>query len=104
MEWVSTISAKGRTTVPKPVRDALGVGPGGKIVFRVEEGRISIRRADRDEDDPVVSVFLSFLAEDMQNHPGRLTTLSLALAERIAVLIEDVDVDPGAAIEGSVAF
>jgi AbrB family looped-hinge helix DNA binding protein len=45
MEWVSTISAKGRTTVPKPVRDALGVGPGGKIVFRVEEGRISIRRA-----------------------------------------------------------
>ena len=55
------------------------------------------------EDDPVVGVFLSFLAEDMQNHPGRLTTLSLALAERIAGLIEDVDVDPGAAIEGSVA-
>ncbi|MGA8600364.1 MAG: type II toxin-antitoxin system PrlF family antitoxin [Beijerinckiaceae bacterium] len=48
-------------------------------------------------------MFLSFLAEDMQNHPGRLTTLSLALAERIAGLIEDVDVDPGAAIEGSVA-
>jgi antitoxin PrlF len=48
MEWVSTISAKGRTTVPKSVRDALGVGPGGKIVFRVEEGRISSRRADRE--------------------------------------------------------
>ncbi len=94
---------KRRTTVPKSVRDALGVDP---AVRSCSASRRVASPSDvpiGSEDDPVVGVFLSFLAEDMQNHPGRLTTLSLALAERIAVLIEDVDVDPGAAIEGSVA-
>ncbi len=35
VEEVCTIIAKGQTTVPKAVRQALGVGYGGRIAFRV---------------------------------------------------------------------
>ena len=36
MEAVARITAKGQVTVPKSVRDALGVGEGDSLVFRVE--------------------------------------------------------------------
>ena len=29
----STITSKGQTTLPKPVRDALGVGPGDRVRY-----------------------------------------------------------------------
>ena len=65
LERVSTITEKGQTTIPKVVRDALGVSYGGKIVFRVDENGVSLRPADEDDRDPVLQSFLSFLAEDM---------------------------------------
>ena len=37
IEETSTITAKGQTTVPKAVRQALGVDYGGKIAYRIEE-------------------------------------------------------------------
>ena len=42
VEEVCTITAKGQTTVPKAVRQALGVGYGGRIAFRVERGRVTV--------------------------------------------------------------
>ena len=39
VEEVCTITAKGQTTVPKAVRQALGVGYGGRIAFRLGVGR-----------------------------------------------------------------
>ncbi len=38
IEKTSTLTAKGQTTVPKAVRQALGVDYGGKIAFRIEDG------------------------------------------------------------------
>lgn len=38
----STITSKGQTTVPKEVRDALDVGPGDKITWVVNGGRVSV--------------------------------------------------------------
>ena len=35
----STITAKGQTTVPKAVRQALGVDYGGRIAFVVDDAR-----------------------------------------------------------------
>lgn len=43
IEEVCTITAKGRTTVPKAIRQALGVGYGGRIVFRVEDRTVSVQ-------------------------------------------------------------
>jgi antitoxin PrlF len=38
----STITSKGQTTVPKEVRDALGVGPGDRLTWEIRGGRVAI--------------------------------------------------------------
>ena len=38
----STITSKGQTTVPKEVREALDVGPGDKITWEINGGRVSV--------------------------------------------------------------
>jgi AbrB family looped-hinge helix DNA binding protein len=56
VEEISTITAKGQTTVPKAVRHALGVDYGGKIAFRVNNGSVTVVRAD-EIDDPAFEPF-----------------------------------------------
>lgn len=104
LEEISTITAKGQTTVPKSVRRALGVDYGGKIAFRVGTEGVSVHRAEDEHDDPAIDKFLSFLAEDMKRRPEALTALSPAIAERLAALTEGVKVDLDAPIDGDVDF
>jgi AbrB family looped-hinge helix DNA binding protein len=42
---MSRMTSKGQVTVPADVRYALGLGPGDEIVFAVEGGRGTLRRA-----------------------------------------------------------
>lgn len=43
---VATISSKGQVTLPKQVRDAMGVGPGDRLDFvRMEDGNFAILAA-----------------------------------------------------------
>jgi len=93
LEEISTITAKGQTTIPKSVRQALGVDYGGKIAFRVDEHGVTVRRADAEHDDPVIDSFLEFLAEDIRLRPEKLTALSPELAERLAELTVGMKVD-----------
>jgi AbrB family looped-hinge helix DNA binding protein len=44
MEIVARMSSKGQLTVPKAVRDALGIGEGDNVVFRVEGHRAVLAR------------------------------------------------------------
>ncbi|HKS18264.1 MAG TPA: AbrB/MazE/SpoVT family DNA-binding domain-containing protein [Bradyrhizobium sp.] len=42
----SKLTSKGQVTVPKPVRDHLGIGPGSEVAFRrVDDGSIVIEKA-----------------------------------------------------------
>ncbi|QTD45081.1 AbrB/MazE/SpoVT family DNA-binding domain-containing protein [Ottowia testudinis] len=44
---MSTITVKGQVTVPKPIRDALGLTPGSRVDFDLDEqGRVVLRRAE----------------------------------------------------------
>ena len=44
----TTVTAKGQVTIPKPVRDLLGIAPGSKVDFhRADDGSIVLVRADR---------------------------------------------------------
>jgi AbrB family looped-hinge helix DNA binding protein len=42
----ATLTSKGQLTMPKDVRDALGVGPGDRVVFvRMEDGNFAVMPA-----------------------------------------------------------
>lgn len=102
LEEISTITAKGQTTIPKSVRTALGVDYGGKIAFRVDGGGVSVHRAEPEHEDPAIERFLAFLAEDIARRPEAVTALSPALARRLAALSEGVTVDLDETIDGAV--
>ena len=41
------LTSKGQVTIPKPVRDHLGIGPGSEVAFRrAADGSIVIEKAD----------------------------------------------------------
>ena len=44
VEVAARMSSKGQLTVPKAVRDALGIGEGDNVVFRVEGDRAVLAR------------------------------------------------------------
>lgn len=102
----STITAKGQTTVPKAVRQALGVDYGGRIAFFVDDQhRVYVEKAAEQASDPVVDRFLAFLAQDMAKHPGAsIVALPPALRDRIASLTGNMDVDLDAGIDGDVVL
>jgi AbrB family looped-hinge helix DNA binding protein len=47
--WMTTtVTAKGQVTIPKAVREFLGIAPGSSVDFvRAPDGRIVLVRADR---------------------------------------------------------
>lgn len=40
------VGAKGQAVIPKPIRDQMGIRPGDKVYFRIEEGRIIVEKPD----------------------------------------------------------
>lgn len=104
MRKVSTITQKGQTTIPKPVREALGLDYGGRIAFYIDENRrVSVERDDGDQSDPVVDSFLVFLAKDMKNHPEKaIGEFPDALVARMETLTKGMIVDIDAPFDGDV--
>lgn len=47
---LSRVSARWQTTVPRSVREALGVGPGDALSYRIEGDQVFVSKAD-DEDE-----------------------------------------------------
>lgn len=46
----SRITSKAQTTIPAPVRKALGLREGDLVAYRIEEGRVIMTRAEPVED------------------------------------------------------
>jgi antitoxin PrlF len=44
MDVAATVTSKGQVTIPKQVRDALGIEEGDQVVFRVEGHRAMLAR------------------------------------------------------------
>lgn len=40
----STVTRKGQVTIPKQVRDLLGIAPGSAVEFRLEGGRVVLAK------------------------------------------------------------
>jgi antitoxin PrlF len=61
----TTVTSKGQVTIPKPVRDHLGIVPGSQVEFRrVDDGSIVIEKAEAPAPRP------SRLAS-LRGHAGR---------------------------------
>jgi antitoxin PrlF len=46
---MATVTSKGQITLPKAVRDALGLQPGAEVEFQIEGGQAVLRRRVPDE-------------------------------------------------------
>jgi antitoxin PrlF len=98
----STITAKGQTTVPKAVRQVLGVREGDELVFRIEGQRVTVVLAEVTHVDPVVAKFLRFLSKDIEKRPGVLKPFSTDFAMRMRSLVKGTQVDLHEPIDGDV--
>ncbi len=69
----SSIATKGRTTLPKPVRDALGVRPGDRVRYLIVDDGVRIL--------PVRSIDRLFGALRADEPPATLDDMERAIAE-----------------------
>ena len=77
----TTMTSKGQVTIPKPIRDHLGIGPGSKIKFRLNtDGNIVVEVDTEDGSEPVQSRFSRF-----RGHAGK----GLSTDEIMALLRDD---------------
>lgn len=90
----STLTNGYQTTMPEIVRTALHLNKRDKIRYTIQaDGTVLISRADQDEIDPVLAQFLTFLANDISNHPKNVSSIGADLVERIQLLVSDVEID-----------
>ncbi|BAO80838.1 regulators of stationary/sporulation gene expression [Serpentinimonas raichei] len=100
---VATLTSKGQITLPKPIRQALGVDAGGKVAFDLKGGRVIVTRVtDEPHQDPAIGSFLALLEKDIQS--GRhITAMPDELARSmLARLGKQVDLNED--IQGDVAL
>ena len=106
VEEICTVTSKGQTTVPKAVRQALGVSGGGRIAFRVEDEAVTVRAwQEEDDSDPALRPFLALLEADLVRRPQDVVDIPPDLAEKWDALAASIGrVDPDAPIEGDLAL
>lgn len=94
LEEHSKITAKGQTTVPKRVRDRLGLQVGDEIVFRVsDDGAVMVESARQSDDEAAVDAFLAFISSDIKRRPEALKPLRQEDVDRRRALLEGVELD-----------
>ena len=69
----SSITTKGRTTLPRPVRDALGVRPGDRVRYLIRDGDVRIL--------PVRPLDRLFGALRSEGSPATLDDMESAIVE-----------------------
>ncbi len=95
LEVESTLTDRYQTTVPEIVRRALRLGKRDKIHYTVRpSGEVVLTRAEASEgDDPVLGLFLGFLARNIASHPERLQTIDASFVQRLQSLTNGIEVD-----------
>lgn len=91
----STLTDRYQTTVPEPVRKALGLTKRDKISYTIRsDGEVVLARAESEEEaDPALEPFLHFLAQDIAQHPENLQALDASLLQRVQALTKGMVVD-----------
>ena len=94
---IATLTSKGQITLPKPIRQVLGVDTGAKVAFDLRGGEVIVSRADAEHEDPAIGAFLGLLEADIragrhvQSLPNDLALSLLANAGYAVNLDEDIE-------------
>jgi antitoxin PrlF len=100
---LATITSKGQITLPKPIRQALGVDYGSKVAFDLQGSQVIVTRADEAfHEDPAITSFLDLLEKDIRTGQHLCALPDELVQAMLATLIQPVDLD--ADIEGDVAL
>ncbi len=103
IEETCTITTKGQTTVPKAVRQALGVDYGGKIAYRIMGEHVTVHNPDAEHHDPALAAFLGLIEKDIA--AGRnLRDLPIRVAAVMRRVMKEIEVDLDENLEGDVAL
>ena len=100
---IATITSKGQITLPKSIRQVLGVNFGGKVAFDMLGSQVIVTRVDDEPHaDPAIEGFLALLEKSIASGQT-LSTLPDGLAQAMLAAIRE-PVDLGEEIEGDVAL
>jgi antitoxin PrlF len=69
---VSRLTTKAQTTIPQPVRVALGLREGDMIAYRIQDGHVILTRAMRDVADDPFATFNEWESEADRQAYGEL--------------------------------
>jgi len=85
----------GRTTIPGPIRKALGLAASNRIRFTLSgDNTVTLTRATPEsESDPLVDHFLTFLERDALSHPARIRAVKPTMVTHAQSLVEGVHID-----------
>ncbi|MBW4532943.1 MAG: type II toxin-antitoxin system PrlF family antitoxin [Pleurocapsa minor HA4230-MV1] len=90
----STLTDRYQTTIPDIVRKTLGLSKKDKIAYVINsDGTVTISRSEVFEEDPVLSKFLDFLAQDMEKNSQQIQPITTQTLERVQSLVADLDID-----------
>lgn len=90
----SRLTERSQTTIPAVIRDALHLKPGEYINYiLLAGGKVIMSRQEEEQDDPVVSKFLSFIEDDMKKNPQNIAPVPVVFWEGIKALTAGVEVD-----------
>ena len=95
----STLTERHQTTIPKGVRDALGLRGGDKLTYRVEGDQVVVAKAGAQTTDPYLGPFLDLLARDIRDRPAALQPVTQTYVETLTALVEGVEVDLDAPLD-----
>lgn len=98
----ATLTSKGQITLPKAIRQALGVDKGGKVLFELRNGDVIVTRADAGHEDPAIGAFLHLLERDLAQGKN-VSDLPEELASLMLAQLKASTEDDGI-IEGDVAL
>ena len=90
----STLTDRYQTTLPDVVRKALGLSKRDKICYVIQaDGSVTISRSEEIKNDPILSKFLTFLAQDMEQNPQQIQSIENKTLDEIKSLVADVEID-----------
>lgn len=102
----SKVTERAQTTLPRGVRDVLGLQPGQRVGYIVESGGVRLVNPSATEnEDPIIQGFLALIATHLASDPTEsLRRFPQALLDRARALTATVTIDHDAPIDGAIVL